>query len=69
MHLNILSLSYHHHHQDLHDLITNMSIKTTIIDMSESGLIKGKIPINNIYLPNFSYEHSPTGSKKGRALL
>ena len=72
IHLNISSFSYHHHHhhhQDLQDLIANMSIKITNTVMSESGIIKGKIPINNIYLPNSSYEHSPTGSKKGGALL
>ena len=51
MHLNILSLSYHH--QELYDLLSTMKTNPKIIEISESRLQINKQPINNISLPNY----------------
>ena len=44
-------------------------MKPKIIAVSESRLQKGKQNINNISLPNYVYEHTPTESGKGGTLL
>ena len=67
MHLNISSLSYHH--EELYNLISDFKIKPKIIGISESKLMVGKQPLNNISLPNYVYEHTPTESNKGGTLL
>lgn len=46
-----------------------MHIKPRIIDISKIRLIKDKLPINNISLPNFTFEHTPIESKKCRVRL
>ena len=58
MHLNISSLSYHH--QELHNHLYNMETKPKIIGIPESRLQINKQPINNISLPNYVPEHTPT---------
>ena len=49
--------------------ISDMRIKPKIIGISESRLQKSKQHINNISLPNYVYEHTPTESNKGCTLL
>ena len=44
-------------------------MKPNIIGISETRLQRGKQPINNISLPNYVYEHTPTGLGKGGTLL
>ena len=46
-----------------------MKTKPKIIGISESKLQMNKQPINNISLPNYVYEHTPTESGKGGTLL
>ena len=46
-----------------------MKTKPKIIGISESRLLINKQPINNISLPNYVYEHTPTESGKGGTLL
>ena len=61
IYLTISSHSYHH--QELYNLIANMLIKSTIIDIFKSRLTKRKLPMNNIFLPNFTFEHMITFTK------
>ena len=44
-------------------------MKPNIIGISETRLQRGKQPINNISLPNYVYEHTPTELGKGGTLL
>ena len=67
IHLNISSLSYHH--QELYNILSSMKTKPKIIGISESKLQINKQQINNISLPNYVYEHTPTESGKGGTLL
>ena len=67
LHLNISSLPYHH--QELENLISNMSLKPKIIAISESRLKQDNNTINNISLPNYVIEHTPIKSGKGGTLL
>ena len=67
MHLNISSLSYQH--QESCNLLSSLKTKPKIIGISESRLQINKQPINNISLPNYVYEHTPTESSKGGTLL
>ena len=46
-----------------------MKTKPKIIGISESRLLINKQPINNISLPNYVYEHTPTESAKEGTLL
>ena len=46
-----------------------MKTKPKIIGISKSGLQINKQPINNISLPNYVCEHTPTESRKGGILL
>ena len=61
MHLNILS----YHHQELYNRLSDMKAKPKVMQISESRLQISKQPINNISLPNYVYEHTPTESGKG----
>ena len=42
-----------------------MKAKPKVMQISESRLQISKQPINNISLPNYVYEHTPTESGKG----
>ena len=64
MHLNIP-----YHHQELYRILSDMKTKPKIIGISESRLQINKKPINNVSLPNFVHEHTPTESGKGGTLL
>ena len=55
-HLNISYIFYHH--QGLFNLIANIPIKPIIIGISKSRLGKGKLPINNNSLLNFTFSHT-----------
>ena len=46
-----------------------MKTRPKIVGISESGLQINKQPINNISLPNYVYEHTPTEFGKGGTLL
>ena len=67
LHLNISSLQYHF--ESLESMLSSIDIDFNVIAITESRLIKDKNLSRPIDLPSFSFEHTPTESKKGGALL
>ena len=67
LHLNISSLPYHI--DELTELLSDLKINFKIIGITESRLTTKKDPRNNIDIPSYNIEHTPTKSGKGRALL
>ena len=67
LHLNISSLPYHI--DEFTVLLSNLKINFKIIGIMESRLTTKKDPMNNINIPGYNLEHTPTKSDKGGALL
>ena len=67
LHLNISSLPYHI--DEFTELLSDLKINFKIIGITESRLTAKKDPINNINIPGYNIEHTPTKSDKGGALL
>ena len=66
LHLNISSLFYHTEFTELlSDLKNNFKIK----GITESRLATKKDPMNNINIPGYNIENTPTKSDKGGTLL
>ena len=56
MHLNILSLPYHH--EKLYILLCSLKVKPKILAISESRVRRDIQPIYNISHQNYAYEHA-----------
>ena len=66
-HLNIHSLQYHKN--DLDTLLDLLKVKFDIIAISETKLLKDVAPVQDIDLPNYEKEYTPTEASKGGTLL
>ena len=67
LHMNINSLSYHF--DDLHTLLSQLSVNFDIIGITETHLRTHSLSTTNINLHGYSIEHTPTESTKGGSLL
>ena len=67
LHLNISSLPYHI--DEFTELLSDLEIDFKIIGITESRLTTKRHPMNDIKIPGYSIEHTPTKSNKGGALL
>ena len=67
LHLNISSLSFHT--DEFTNLLSELNSSFKIIGITETRLTTKKDPINNIDIPNYNIEHTPTESDKGGAFL
>ena len=67
LHLNISSLPYHI--DEFAALLSDLEISFKIIGITESRLITKRDPMNDINIPAYSIEHTPTKSNKGGVLL
>ena len=67
LHLNISSLPYHI--DEFTELLNDLEINFKIIGITESRLTTKKYPMDDINLPGYNIEHTPTKSNKGGALL
>ena len=65
--MNITSITYHI--DELHSFINDLKCKSNIIGISECGLIKNKLLLTNIDLPNFCFKFTPTESRKGGTMI
>ena len=65
LHLNISSLFYH---IEFTELLSDLKINFKIIGIMESRLTTEKDPMNNINIPGYNIENTPTKSDKGGAL-
>ena len=62
LHLNIPSLPYHI--DQFTKLLSDLKINFKIIGVMESRLTTKKDPMNNINIPGYNIEHTPTKSDK-----
>ena len=67
LHLNISSLPYHI--DEFTELLSHLEINFKIIGITESRLTTKRDPMNDINIPCYSIEHTPTKSNEGGALL
>ena len=67
LHLNISSLPYHI--DEFTELLSDLEINFKIVGITESRLTTKRDPMNDISIPGYSNEHTPTKSDKGGALL
>ena len=67
LHLNVSSLPYHI--DEFTELLSDLKSNFKIIGITESRLTTKKDPINNINIPGYNIEHTPTKSGKSGALL
>ena len=58
LHLNISSLPYHIH--EFTEPLSDLKINSKIIGITESRLTTKKDPMNNINIPGYNIEHTPT---------
>ena len=67
LHLNISSLPYHI--DEFTGLLSDLKINFRSIGIMKSRVPTKKDPMNNINIPGYNTEHTPTKSDKGGALL
>ena len=67
IHLNTPSLPYHI--DEFTELLSDLEINFKIVGITESRLTTKRDPMNDISIPGYSNEHTPTKSDKGGALL
>ena len=65
--LNISSLPYDI--DEFTELLSDLKINFKIIEITESRLTTKKDPMNNINIPRYNIDHTPTKSDKGGTLL
>ena len=58
LHLNISSLPFHI--DEFTNLLSELNSNFKIIGITETRLTTKKDPVNNIKVPNFNIEHTPT---------
>ena len=66
-HLNIASLSKHK--DELETILTMLDYKFDVIGLTETKIIKNKLPTYDINLNGYKHYYTPTESVKGGALL
>ena len=67
MHINISSLTKHHH--DLENLLSTLNTSFDIIGITETRFVKTSPPHINFDLTNYNSEHTPTETGAGGTLL
>ena len=65
MNINLLQF----HFDELETFLANCPIDFQVLGIMESRLKEASPPATNIILPGFTYEHMPTKSANGGALL
>ena len=67
MHMNLSSLTKHHH--DLENLLSTLNTSFDIIGITETRFAKNSQPHINFDLTNYNFEHTPTETGAGGTLL
>ena len=67
LHLNVSSLQKHF--DNFECILDEIKLEFDFIGITESRISKIQSPSNNIILPNYSIEHTPTEATAGDALL